>query len=736
MESNNTPQVQHAPSPSNSSQKNDTLEQPQSSSPLQPAPLESNSCQQQYDDAQTLVSQTSSTPVLTSVSPSPAGQRTQSPPQPAQNDTHPIPSAGLGQTECNIVSPTLADILSDDRILRFYQCVKDIKLQQSPQQTSAMFFALCHALGDSVSFLKVPNMNKIMFRQEEQIFAVNVAGTSSTQSFNDTNQQQQQSPNVNMDTTISTTLSGQLTPHSSSIFLPQMTPSSDNLTTTTSATDNSAAASPYHHDHHQQQPQNANCNNHATPNTLAAAAAAAANFFSVSDQSQHLIQAALSSVGTHGTGAPAVHNAVVPQTASNTTGGVKRRGNAEKRSKKPSPRDKEYAIRRNDIIQDLLKVSEADLFHQANTVDSDVKLIIQGQERNTKLGLLSPLHRFATFANLAAHYDSDFAPKNAGVYYNYEYFQLYLAYRDLEIERTLQQQQQQQQQHGQHQPSSSTDASTASPSAVSRPVMMQCRADIEKVLVNTNWEAIRRRLTIGERICQVCGILGRGFLLLSKQVSGRKLLHNFNTGEWGEFLHEFQRPETQPLLQTLQTKFSPERLYQHQHQQHPVYSQAMSTSAAAAAAAAAMKVLPLLSQPQQSIENTSAHMTSPLENHSSATDTTTENTSTPSTTEVKASRQAPVVIPHSPDLQSPSQALSSAASLDTNVDSTTTTTSSSSSSKSLTSTSLIANEYIKSEPTTTVASSENTLEEQNENNVTADGPLDEEESRHKKLKLD
>ncbi|CAO3584422.1 unnamed protein product [Absidia cylindrospora] len=634
----------------------------------------------------------------------------------------------------HIVSPTLADILSDDRILRFYQCVKDIKLQQSPQQTSAMFFALCHALGDSVSFLKVPNMNKIMFRQDEQIFAVNVAGTSATQSFNDTSQQQQQSPNVNMDTTIST--AEQPAPHSSSIFLPQMTPSSDTLTTTTSATDNSAASAPYHHDHHQQQPQNTNCNSHATSNTLAAAAAAAANFFSVSDQSQHLIQAALSSVGTHGTGAPAVHNAVVPPTASNTTSGVKRRGNAEKRSKKPSPRDKEYAIRRNDIIQDLLKVPEADLFHQANTVDSDVKLIIQGQERNTKLGLLSPLHRFATFANLAAHYDSDFAPKNAGVYYNYEYFQLYLAYRDLEIERTLQQQQQQQQ-HGQHQPSSSTDASTASPTAVSRPVMMQCRADIEKVLVNTNWEAIRRRLTIGERICQVCGILGRGFLLLSKQVSGRKLLHNFNTGEWGEFLHEFQRPETQPLLQTLQTKFSPERLYQHQHQQHPVYSQAMSTSAAAAAAAAAMKVLPLLSQPQQSIEDTSTHMTSPLENRGSETDTATENISTPSATAVKTSRQAPVVIPHTADLQPSSQALSSATPLDTNVDSTTTT---SSSSKSLTSTLPTDHEYIKSETTNTVSSSENTIEEQNqqhnENDVTADGPLDEEESRHKKPKLD
>lgn len=194
----------------------------------------------------------------------------------------------------------------------------------------------------------------------------------------------------------------------------------------------------------------------------------------------------------------------------------------------------------DNVIEDLRKVSEADLLHQANIVDNEVKLIIQGHERATRFGILPPIQRFAAFANLPAHYDCDFAPKNAGVYYNYEYFQLYLAYRDLEAERQAQQQME---------------------GGDPRPILVQCRADIEKVLVSTNWEAIRRRLTIGERICQVCGVVGRGFLLLSKQVSGRKLLHNFNTGEWGEFMREFQKIENQPLLQELQTKYSPERFY-------------------------------------------------------------------------------------------------------------------------------------------------------------------------------
>ncbi|KAF1803361.1 hypothetical protein V8B55DRAFT_1358656 [Mucor lusitanicus] len=405
------------------------------------------------------------------------------------------------QEDCSILSPTLADILSDDRILRFYQCVKDIKTQGSPKQTGSMFFALCHALGDTVSFLKVPNMSKIMFRQEQQIFAVNVAGTQhDTVIFQQQHQSQDQLQQPQ-----------QLQHHQSP--------------------------------HPQQQQQDGSA---LEPIKMAGTATGimhdvdsthSSNLFSAAaadGSPQHLLQAALASVT-----APHVEPRPAPAATS------KRKNNAEnkdgtKRAKKASPRDKEYAVRRNEVIQDLLKVSEADLMHQANIVEGEVKLIIQGHERSTKFGMLPPIHRFSAFANLLAHYDCDFAPKNAGVYYNYEYFQLYLAYRDLEAER-----QQQQQMEG----------------GDPRPILVQCRSEIEKVLVNTNWEAIRRRLTIGERICQVCGVVGRGFLLLSKQVSGRKLLHNFNTGEWGEFMREFQKPENQTLLQTLQNKYSPERFY-------------------------------------------------------------------------------------------------------------------------------------------------------------------------------
>ncbi|KAI8979811.1 hypothetical protein BDF20DRAFT_807329, partial [Mycotypha africana] len=410
------------------------------------------------------------------------------------------------QQDCSILSPTLADILSDDRILRFYQCVKDIKTQGHPRQTAAMFFALCHALGDTVSFLKVPNMNKIMFRQEQQIFGVNIAGVQQEGIFQQS-QPQPMSP-AHMGTPTAPPQQNMAFAGGSAALVPHQTPQQD-----------------INHAH-----------NDYYSNPM------------MDNSPQHLLQAALSAVhaqlnnNLHATQQQASH------TLANQAGAPvlsKRRNTQDnkdgsKRTKKSSPRDKEYSVRRNEVIQDLLKVSDADLMHQANMVEDDVKLVIQGHERSTKLGVLSPIQRFAAFANLAAHYDCDFAPKNAGVYYNYEYFQLYLAYRDFELER-----QQQQQMEG----------------GDPRPIMTQCRTEMEKVLVNTNWEAIRRRLTIGERICQVCGVLGRGFLLLSKQVSGRKLLHNFNTGEWLDFMREFRKPENQEVLHNLQAKYNPERFY-------------------------------------------------------------------------------------------------------------------------------------------------------------------------------
>lgn len=220
-------------------------------------------------------------------------------------------AANQPQEDCSILSPTLADILSDDRILRFYQCVKDIKTQGEPKQTAAMFFALCHALGDTVSFLKVPNMSKIMFRQEQQIFAVNVSGTQhdTVQLFN------QQQPTTN-DTTANNEL-------------PMDTGNTAGLLHDVDSTQSS--------------------------NLFSATAA--------DGSPQHLLQAALSSV-THSLADQQQQVAIAPPTTTTTTN--KRKGNTVKnedgtvtvkRAKKASPRDKEYGVRRMYLISNDKRVS-------------------------------------------------------------------------------------------------------------------------------------------------------------------------------------------------------------------------------------------------------------------------------------------------------------------------------------------------------------------------------------------
>jgi len=80
-------------------------------------------------------------------------------------------------TDYSLLSPNLSDILNDDQVLKFYQSVKDIKAQQSPTKTAAMFFAFCHALNQQTTFLKVPNLNRLLFRQDEKNYSVDVTGT-------------------------------------------------------------------------------------------------------------------------------------------------------------------------------------------------------------------------------------------------------------------------------------------------------------------------------------------------------------------------------------------------------------------------------------------------------------------------------------------------------------------------------------------------------------------------------
>ncbi|RUP47228.1 hypothetical protein BC936DRAFT_145973 [Jimgerdemannia flammicorona] len=384
--------------------------------------------------------------------------------------------------EYNQLQPNLADILNDDKILRLYQSVKEIKSQQSPKQTGQMFFAICHALGDSVYFLKIPDVNKILFRQDSQYFAVNLAGAQSDERAG-------------------------------------ADPASGGLGVGVGAgavafANPGAAATP-----DGSFPLDGMKLEHTTfavqPPTAAPARMGEQTMF-------------FSNPPVAGTG------------KRKSTDDGKEQG---KRGRKPGPRDKDYNARRGDLIQDLLNVTDADLLNHSATLPDDVKLLIQGLDHGSHSSLAPPtsaLTRLAQYANQQPHVDCDYAPKNSGVYFNYEYHQLYLAFRDFEREQL---------------------ARTGQTPNEAKPTIVQFRAEVEKLLVSTNWEAFRRRLTIGERIYQLTNVLGKGFLLLSKEISGRKLLHGFNTTEWADFVKDFSRPEHKDLAQRLQAKFASDKYF-------------------------------------------------------------------------------------------------------------------------------------------------------------------------------
>ncbi|KAI8575094.1 hypothetical protein K450DRAFT_263330 [Umbelopsis ramanniana AG] len=353
-------------------------------------------------------------------------------------------------TDYSLLSPNLSDILNDDQVLKFYQSVKDIKAQQSPTKTAAMFFAFCHALNQQTTFLKVPNLNRLLFRQDEKCYSVDVTGT------------------------------GQ---------------------------DNVDALSDFCLDILRL--------DRSTANTIL--------------QDVMSLRPSEMTSKRH----PSDKNA-------KREGSQFANGTVAKKPRKAGLQAKEYDERKLGMLNDLLRISDHDLKQLAKVVEDTVGKIIKGEVPDDEKDM-DALAMFSKYANAAAHMETDFAPRNAGFYYNHEYFQLYQAYRKYEKERE--------------------QLNHAGASVDTRSISVQCRSELEKKLQTTNWEAIRRRLTIGERITALAQAIGPGYLLLSRQVSGRKLLHTFSTVEWVKFMNELSQPEHIEAVSTLKYRLAAENLY-------------------------------------------------------------------------------------------------------------------------------------------------------------------------------
>lgn len=163
--------------------------------------------------------------------------------------------------------------------------------------------------------------------------------------------------------------------------------------------------------------------------------------------------------------------------------------------------------------------------------------------------LLEPALRILTnHSNMKPHLDNGM--NQNGIYYNSDYFRLYLAFE--QFQRTfaiLFPNEVVKISEGNTAENGITDstgsaAMIAAAAAAERDKdrernanMKAYRVWIEPLLTETNWAAFRRNIVVGERMMQLTKSVGQGVLLMTKELSGSKLHLTFTNSEWDEFIN-------------------------------------------------------------------------------------------------------------------------------------------------------------------------------------------------------
>ncbi|KAI8971620.1 hypothetical protein BDF20DRAFT_915402 [Mycotypha africana] len=259
---------------------------------------------------------------------------------------------------------------------------------------------------------------------------------------------------------------------------------------------------------------------------------------------------------------------------------------ATKKPKIPH-RHGEFEQRRDDIIHRLRTITMADLEQKAQRLPHPFTLAIDDSAtiaedvlrstvaNNTlsreQLGeLLEPALRIlANHSNMKPHLDNGM--NQNGIYYNTDYFRLYLAFE--QFQRTfailfpneivqvsppanavaVADNEATGKNNSNNDANSETDnnsttttntTSAASSSNAERDKdrernanMKAYRVWIEPLLTETNWAAFRRNIVVGERMMQLTKSVGQGVLLMTKELSGSKLHLTFTNSEWDEFIN-------------------------------------------------------------------------------------------------------------------------------------------------------------------------------------------------------
>ncbi|KAI8967906.1 hypothetical protein BDF20DRAFT_839744 [Mycotypha africana] len=244
-------------------------------------------------------------------------------------------------------------------------------------------------------------------------------------------------------------------------------------------------------------------------------------------------------------------------------------------AKKPKipHRHGEFRQRRDDIISRMRTILISDLEQKAQRLPESFTLSIEKATLSPNVvysnlsteeagKLLAPALRILCYhSNMKPHLDNGM--NQNGIYYNNDYFRLYLAFVQFqEIFATLFPNEVVRitsflddiiNNNNNSNNSSNSNSNATSPSADNQlssnssqmerdkdrernANMKAYRGWIEPFLAETNWAAFRRNIMVGERIMQLTKVVGQGVLLMTKELSGSKLHLTFTNNEWEEFI--------------------------------------------------------------------------------------------------------------------------------------------------------------------------------------------------------
>lgn len=154
--------------------------------------------------------------------------------------------------------------------------------------------------------------------------------------------------------------------------------------------------------------------------------------------------------------------------------------------------------------------------------------------------LLEPALRILTnHSNMKPHLDNGM--NQNGIYYNSDYFRLYLAFE--QFQRTFsilfpnEVMKVPDKNHQESNNAAGTESVERDKDRERNANMKAYRVWIEPLLTETNWAAFRRNIVVGERMMQLTKSVGQGVLLMTKELSGSKLHLTFTNSEWDEFIN-------------------------------------------------------------------------------------------------------------------------------------------------------------------------------------------------------